>query len=234
MAAIMISSCLAGSNVSAYASSSNVINTEGISGDSNNESTYVPSLEEKQVIEENKQLVEYELKKQQHRSSQGVKVVLDVTAIKQSETWYCAPATVKQTLDYRNGKSSTQKTYATELGTTTSGTDMTQIPTVLNKHLSTKKYAYMDIGTYSNYTASVTAGLQKGNPVVIDIKAKTSDGWKYNTAGHFLNICGMDASIDGTKIQVADPHYNYTGKQWYDAKTVYNVNNAHSRKAFIW
>lgn len=70
---------------------------------------------------------------------------------KQQNGYYCGPATVKQVLHYINNVSSTQDTYASELGTTSAGTDMTGIPGVLNSHISGYEYNYYDIGTAATY-----------------------------------------------------------------------------------
>ena len=168
------------------------------------------------------------------RSSQGFYQVLSVNCFKQETNYWCGPATVKQTINYMNGSSSSQKTYANQLGTSTSGTDMTSIPSVLNNNISSHRYSYMSIGSFSNYTNNICSALSSGTPIVIDIKATGQEGWPYSTNGHYINISGIDSNSRHNLLMVTDPWYKALGNNWYDASLVYTVNNNHFRQAMIW
>jgi hypothetical protein len=158
---------------------------------------------------------------------------LNMQTFQQINGYYCGPATVKQTLHYLKGSSLTQESYASQLGTTTSGTDMTRIPGVLNNNYNGYVYSYIGIGTFYDWLGKVMYSLDGSRPAVIDIKATTGSNWPYTTNGHFLNVSGLEW-IDTPKAMVTDPYIKGLGSNWYTAETVYNVNNAHFRQAIIW
>jgi hypothetical protein len=120
------------------------------------------------------------------------------------------------------------------LGTGETGTDMKAIPGVLNDNISSHTYAYMSIGTYSNYLNQIKCALNAGTPAVIDITATGNEGWPYSTEGHFININGLLDTTASDSICVTDPWTLGLGSHWYDASLVYTVNNNHSRQAIIW
>lgn len=184
-------------------------------------------------------------------------VDLTVLPFAQSEYYYCAPATVKQTIHYINGSSDTQANYATKLKTTTSGTDMTLIPNVLNNLQNKHYYIYSSFSSLSTWISYAKSSLDVGVPAIIDINSKGVVGWPYNTIGHFLNVSGM--YIDGNVLlsnskpmqednnidniislsssnvigKVTDPYQAGYGNRWYDLNLIYNVNRNHFRSAII-
>ncbi|MCR4695606.1 MAG: C39 family peptidase [Pseudobutyrivibrio sp.] len=167
-------------------------------------------------------------------SAQGFAMSLPVTHFKQETSYYCGPATTKQTIYYLGGGNYSQSTLAKELQTTSSGTVMGNIPTIINKHLPGKGYAMRTIpGNQSTYASQIYTALTSGKPVVIDIIASKSDGWPYNTNGHFLNISGVSCGTQGNYITVTDPNSS-NAKDIYPLSTVYKVNSKHWNKAYIW
>lgn len=99
---------------------------------------------------------------------EGYYKILAVTCYEQENSYYCGPATVKQVIQYLNGSSSAQKKYATELGTTTDGTDMTKIAGVLNTHTS-KGYVMQSIGSKATWMSRIEADTKSSIPVVLEI-----------------------------------------------------------------
>lgn len=76
---------------------------------------------------------------------------LSVTNYRQDNDYYCGPANVKQVVQYLNGSSASQSTYASYMGTnSTDGTYVYAIRNALNNYTS-QSYSYV-LG--SNYNAS--------------------------------------------------------------------------------
>ena len=159
---------------------------------------------------------------------------MDVPVYTQINGYYCGPATVKEVLQYYNGTSSSQKTYAKELGTTKDGTDMTKIPDVLNNHENKNNYLYNQFDSWSDWDRYVKFDMENNYPTVIDINSSKCKFWRYKTTGHYMCISGYDDSGSTTYAYVADPHNRYSGTYEYNADYVYEVNNDHWRHAVIW
>ena len=72
-----------------------------------------------------------------------VPIKLSVTAYEQEKSYWCGPANIKQVIQYINGSSSSQSTYASSMGTnSTDGTYVYKMVNELNKRQSDFKYAY--------------------------------------------------------------------------------------------
>lgn len=171
---------------------------------------------------------------------EGSYKALAVPSFEQSTSYYCGPATVKQVLHYLKGTSSSQGTYATQLGTTTSGTDFSLVDNVLNSNQSSKTYVYSSIGSYSNWTDTIDVNLTSSKPTVLDLSITPSYMPKYtrNIAGHILNTSGVDSRTSPKKIRLTDPFDQDNrgvtlGNIWHTHSGVYSANNAHFRAAFI-
>lgn len=160
---------------------------------------------------------------------------LDVPWFQQQNSYYCGPATVKQVLHYINGISLTQDQYAQALGTTTDGTDMTCIPSVLNASLNNETYAYDSIGTSATWLMIVRTSLYDNRPAILDIKTTNytdgSDGFPYSSSGHFVNVSGYNGV--SARVRITDPN-DPSGTHWYPVSVLYGANNDHWRKAIIW
>lgn len=131
---------------------------------------------------------------------------ISVTYYKQETSYYCGPATTKQTIQYMNGKSDTQSTIAKALGTTENGTDGTKIVEYLNGKQSRVYWTIADDTSTSGLQTRIShaiAGDTKRPPIA---RTKFSKGgnWKYSTAGHFLNISGYTNNME--KVRITDPN----------------------------
>jgi len=169
----------------------------------------------------------------------NVYYTLSVPVYEQINSYYCGPATVKQVVQYLKSSSKTQQQYAQALGTTTSGTDMTRIPSVLNSEIGSRwYYIYSSIGSYGNWTDKIIYCASNGIPVVLDINTTSVPAFPYNSSGHFVNTSGVDFRIlsSGTrsKVRITDPWGPGLGNRWYNASDLYAANNNRWRKAFIW
>lgn len=159
---------------------------------------------------------------------------LSVPTCQQINSYYCGPATVQQTIKFYKGTAPSQEAIASQLGTTTQGTDMTKIAGVINNNLGYSQYSMVAIGTQTDWANKVTYALSINKPVILDIKAVSGSGWPYTTNGHFLNVSGHDRSTSTSKAKVTDPWVKGLGDHWYTESLVYKVNNAHTRKSMIW
>ena len=168
----------------------------------------------------------------------NVYYTLSVPVFEQINGYYCGPATVKQVIHYFNGSSSSQGTYATALGTTASGTTMTNIPGVVNAAIGSKwTYVYDSIGTKSNWAEKIIYNTSMSKPVILDITTNNVSAFPYNSAGHFVNTSGVDYRVlsSGTsqKIRITDPYGPGLGNIWYNEADLYKANSDHFRQAFI-
>ncbi len=173
---------------------------------------------------------------------------LSVPRYQQENGYYCGPATVKEILQYYNGSSLTQSQYASALGTTTLGTDMPIITSVLNNNLSSNisPYSYDDTWTsFSEWSTRVKYAIDTGHPVVVDINS--SAGYASlpyaSSTGHYLAIIGYCYNPPFSSlslVKVADPssacnsYYSNQGSLWYSASDLFSANAAHFRHAIIW
>ena len=145
---------------------------------------------------------------------------LDVPTFKQERTYWCGPATVKQTVHFlSNGTNSpTQTQIAGYIGTTTAGSSSTYMANWLASH----GYYYYSVSTSSmtsrdlvNYSAADlgTYGMPPFGGVAIATSnlrpSGATHGWMYTTGGHFLNISElwyMEPNYGDSLIYVSDPY----------------------------
>ncbi len=194
---------------------------------------YIASAKDNQLVQEKLSKVNSSIRANSVSGSDNWYCILPVTVFKQTNNYYCGPATTKQVLHYINGTSLSQSTYAGELGTTQNGTTMTKIDDVLNKHQTRNRYTYSEFNSYSEWEQRVQYGMIYLSPPVIDINSQNNSHWRYTTSGHYMCISGYTTESDKTYTRVADPHYIYAGTYKYEASVVYAVNKAHWRHAII-
>ena len=174
----------------------------------------------------------------------GVYKTIGVPSYKQEKNYWCGPATVKQVVGFLKGSSSSQSTYASQLGTTTDGTEFSKVDDILNKNQSKNTYVYISIGSYSNWSNKIEYALSKNYPAVLDLKISPSYMPKYTSsvAGHILNVSGVDSTLrtsSSALVRLTDPFDQggrgvTLGNVWHPHKGVYNANNAHFRQALLY
>lgn len=210
---------------------SNIVNADSVKGDRIVSKDYEISEEEQQL---NNQKIEAMNKWLFSRISGSAYINLDVPTCPQEKSYFCGPATVQQTLKFYKSSVPSQSNLAKQLGTTTDGTILSNIPGVLNNNLGYKQYSKVAIGTQTDWINKVTYSLSIDKPVILDIKAVSGSGWSYTTAGHYLNVSGYDRRTSTHKTKITDPYQKKLGNTWYKTSLVYKVNNAHSLKMMIW
>lgn len=166
--------------------------------------------------------------------------VLSVPYYKQETGYYCGPATTKQTLQFVKGSSPSQSTIAKILGTTQSnGTDGTKIVSYLNASQNKINYVISKPKSHDNFTSTINTALRSYNSApIIRIKHTKTEGWPYNTNGHYLNISGQKMSGSTIMHQLTDPYIqwintsNSSGKFYIKSSLVYKGIQNHFAKHF--
>ncbi len=166
---------------------------------------------------------------------------VEIPYFKQKNSYYCGPATTKQSLHYINGVSPSQDVIANSLGTTTAGTDGANIVTYMNAN---QNYIY-----YMAITPSAEAGMANmiyhgltvyGTAPILRLKMTTAQGWPYGSAGHFMNVSGQYTVNGAVQYEVTDPYIQYVNQSETDGKyrissvAVYNSTRNHFAQQFYY
>lgn len=167
-----------------------------------------------------------------------------VPSFEQETDYWCGPATTKQVLGYFNGTSSSQQTYATELGTSKAGTNFSLVDDVINDHQTDNTYVYREFtaSEYGTWKSAMILSIDWGNPAVLDLKITSANMPLYprTVEGHILNTSGYNAiNENDMKIRLTDPFDEGNrgvtlGNVWHPFDGVWNANQAHFRKAILW
>jgi len=149
------------------------------------------------------------------------------TVYPQLNNHYCGPATVYNTLYKLNGSSPSQYIIALMCGTNSNGTYLSKMVKYLNKKISTRSYDQKNGVNKTDMINYLYSGLCYEMPPIIGFACSTSNGWAYNSNGHFVNINGC--KTDGSMFNLADPLIGYLGLTgaFYD-KTSTQLYNAYN------
>ena len=121
---------------------------------------------------------------------------LSVPNYQQQNGYYCGPANIKQVVQYLNGSSSSQDTYASYMGTnSTNGTYVYQMKNALNNYTS-QSYSYI-LG--SNYNSSTFATLVQNKvsankPIILHANTSSLSLYNGTSLGHYITVNGHTAS----------------------------------------
>ena len=159
----------------------------------------------------------------------------------QETSYWCGPATTKQTIEYVSGGtiSPTQSALANSLGTTTAGTSSVNMA----MWLASQGYPYYSVAVSMttrdlvNYLVSGIGYYMKPTfgGVAITGSMLSDDGWQYTTGGTLLNVSAIvqyEPDYENSLLQVTDPYIHWvdedafpTGRyavpllDYYDAMT---------------
>lgn len=168
---------------------------------------------------------------------------LSVTNYRQDNGYYCGPANVKQVVQYLNGSSASQSTYASYMETNSiDGTYVYAIRNALNNYTS-QSYSYV-LG--SNYNASSFSTLVKNKitankPIILHSNTGSLSMYNGTSLGHYLTVNGYTytASFGGStgidNIYYVDTWYgsygngSVLGEHMDTATNVFNTVNSSSR-----
>jgi len=156
----------------------------------------------------------------------------------QEASYYCGPATIKQAVQYINGSSASQGTYASSMGTNGyDGTYVYKMASQMNYRQSAHTYAYQYIGNgaSSSVWSAIVNNIWNNKPTILH--ASTSSLYMYNgvSLGHYITAIGymgLDFADSNKQILYIDTWSANYGRgttlgQHYDsmynvASTVYN------------
>lgn len=148
---------------------------------------------------------------------------LNIIGYKQLNSDYCAPASVKIVLQYLNGTSSSQSTYATNMGTNSDGTIVYRVVNELNRVEGSGTYMYslvddLDLAYGTKYS------IDLNHPVIYNPLTTSLPGYSGNSgSGHYVVGYKYNYYLDSSnrmqyKISYWDPYDN--GGTSYGAHTV--------------
>ena len=164
---------------------------------------------------------------------------IPVTCFDQSTSYYCGPATTKQTMHYITGKSDSQDKIAKALNTTTAGTDGHNIVSYLNAHQTRSNYIIATNPSTSDFKTKLDVSIRNYNiPPIVRARFSKTGSWSYPTDGHYMNISGFDKNI--SHVELTDPNIrranksNHTGKYYVTIGEIIKAINDHPRQEYYW
>ena len=155
---------------------------------------------------------------------------LGATNYKQETSYYCGPASARQSLSWHKAKSGSsaslpsQGTLAGRIGTTSSGSLTTGIARALNSYngtFGTVNYVASNLTDTGNPTSAFYTRigwmLQDARTVPVILTA-TSRIPRYNghVSRHYMSVSGIDDTGSSIKMRSVDPNYSasYRGVYW--------------------
>lgn len=178
-------------------------------------------------------------------SNESYRYTIPVPYFKQENSYFCGPATTKQTIHYIDGVSASQYVIASALGTTTNGTDGADIVTYLNANQQYVYYVDITPASESDMASTIYRGMSHyGSAPILRLKMTTGQGWSYGSNGHFMNASGIYSAeystIGARRYEVTDPYIRYVdqsvtnGKYRISSTAVYNSTMNHFAQEFYY
>lgn len=130
---------------------------------------------------------------------------LGIQYFTQERGYYCGPASVKEVLHFLNGSSLSQSTYASNMGTNSSGTMVYRVRNELNARQSRHVYQYEDISTETRFNQILIADVMDSDAgVPFVLHALTSSLYLYNgnELHHYLVVDG--GKMNTQQVRYAD------------------------------
>lgn len=155
---------------------------------------------------------------------------LSVPYFKQEKSYYCGPATTKQTVHFINGSSSTQGTIASAIGTTTDGSNLFDMVNYINNEQSHHDYLIINNPDEPLIQSIAEYAVRNDSPAIGRLKIAKGGNWAYSSVGHFLNVSGY--SDYGRKIRITDPYIGWvqpssSGSYYVTSNEFYTATNNH-------
>jgi len=185
-----------------------------------------------------------------------------VTNYKQERTYWCGPASTRQSLSFHKSDSGSgaglpsQTTLANKIGTTTDGSATTGIVSALNSYSGTfgsVSYLASNISDTSNPYESFVNRIGTMlrsitvNPTTPIILVQTKYIPRYNKAAsrHYMTVSGINDNVSPMQMRSVDPHYSsaYYGVRWENVgstttnglcRACYEADLAGSNKVMAW
>lgn len=166
---------------------------------------------------------------------------LSIPSYKQEKNNWCGPANIKQVLQFINGTSKSQATYAKETKTDENGSAYVYlVRNILNKYTKSGYYSYT-LGTNYNETsfrALVKENVHANKPLILHAKTKTLVKYNKTNLGHYITVGGLSEAdypgMDKTIIYFDTYSHNYGngntfGEQRDLLTNVFNTVNVSGR-----
>lgn len=156
----------------------------------------------------------------------GTRKKVPVKFYRQERGYYCCPAACRGVLSARVSNPPSQYTLASQLGTTTGGTDFSsRIAKVINENMGwTAGSGYEILWAYDQDTIfnNIQLDIDASFAVVANIKSCHPDygphipGYPFETVRHYVVVCG----IDDNKVCISDPasginNYDQVPRQYW-------------------
>jgi predicted double-glycine peptidase len=155
-------------------------------------------------------------------------------------TYYnCGPASIQAALRYINGSTPAQSEIARWCGTTSDGSHIESMTSYINTEgiQSRRNYVYVLDSSKSLMKTRLHTGIMGYDaPPIIGMVFWESDGWYYDTPGHFMSVYGVKS--DQSEFALADPWIGYAttdpdlaGVAWSyskDADTIYRAFSSYN------
>lgn len=138
----------------------------------------------------------------------------------QEKSYWCGPATIKQAVQWINGSSLSQQTYATSMGTnSTSGSYVYKMRNEMNLRQSSHSYVYTDASTLTDkwdMWGMVTSDIRE-NEVPVIVHGLTGILYMYNgrNLGHYFTLVSYYDDYQGSEynyFEYMDTYYNNYGR----------------------
>jgi len=185
-----------------------------------------------------------------------------VTNYKQGKTYWCGPASSRQSLSFHKALSGSgtglpsQTTLANKIGTTTSGSTTSAIASALNSYdgvFGSVSYLASNISDTSNpyetFVNRIGTMLRSitVNPTAPIILTQTKYIPRYNgvASRHYMTISGINDNVRPMQMRSVDPHYSssYYGIRWENVgstttnglcRACYQADLAGTNRAMAW
>lgn len=174
-------------------------------------------------------------------SDLGVSYLINVTNYRQEQTYWCGPASVKQSLSFHKAKSGSiaslpsQSTIASKAGTTSSGSTTIGLRDAINYYSSifkfeSDKYVVGNVigldSPKGTFESRIKGDLNsKTNAPILLVRTDKLSYYDYRTR-HYVTISGYARDLSGNKsLRIVDPHYkdSYYGIHWEPFDNVYSA-----------
>lgn len=154
------------------------------------------SIEDQQKNEENRRKAQLELENLVFPLSTDSRT-LSIPTYQQEKSYWCGPANIKQVIQYINGSSESQSTYASSMGTNSSdGTLVYKMANELNNRQSVHTYSYTKISSNSKQTlaTNIVMNTDLGRPCIFHSRTQYLYMYNGNSLGHYLTCRGYNFS----------------------------------------
>lgn len=171
-------------------------------------------------VQEKLATVEEELQRPMTRAASDTWTSLygGVTLFKQEQSNFCGPACTKTVVHYINGYSDSQAGIAISVGTTSTGTVLSNMVRYINGQQSKNTYVLKNDNNSTTLGNNLYAGIATyGTPPIVCINSQGKT-WRYQTNGHAIVIAST--RNDKKAFVVADPWIGYADDHniYYEGK----------------